>query len=553
MAQRLDGDCAQRLRTATTDGDYGRRRVRLQARHAEWFPAGRPGPDDRRHSFIALGNTDSCASASTSPSCCDQISTSPSCCDQISSLRQAALQYCSELAGYKMEWVETTPGHWTRPMDAVEAWFDSASSVETPCGIAHAMVSAGARLPAERFASVERFRRAWTSLRYDHPRIACYASSGVLHYTVPDSGGVQQWLSQTLIVDESGASGLELLATLKSRRLGVLVLLPQSWEVFVQVGHNQIDGVGAMLFLNCLLDALRHPVDVCFGDEHRNLSRSLTHTLQLPPSSRAEVQTAQAMVAQFASSLPGLRLAPRARPTLRHAVRMERLEFTASQTEQIRLRARLHDITVTHACHAAMIQTLSSLDGGKGNAYASLFYFSLRGATEQAASGTASPVSVHLTALPAVVSASSGAGFLPLARRVKDVYTQRCRDAGLHGPLYNALAPVLNASSDGQARLSSLGVVDERVPHALEDFWIGAGSATADMTTYVWTFRGRLCVATWFNEAFYERGAVKHFLSGLRSALLLGLQIGDSGDSGGAKQGLPTDGAMLGRTTTAET
>ena len=428
-----------------------------------------------------------------------------------------------------MEWVETAPGHWTRRMDAIEAWFDSASAAETPCGIVHTMVSAGARLPAELFVSVERFKKAWTSLRYDHPRIACSASSGVLHYAVPDSAGVQQWLSHTLIVDESGASGLDLLATLKSRRLAILVLLPQSREVFVQVAHYHIDGVGAMLFLNCLLGALQHPVDVCFGDEHRNLSRSITHTLQLPPSSRADVQTAQEMVARFASSLPGMRLAPRTRPTLRHAVRMERLEFAVSQTEQIRLQARFYGITVTHACHAAMIQALSRLGDGMGDAYASLFYFSLRGVAVHASSGAASPVSVHLTALPAVVSTSSEPGFLSLARRVKDVYTRPCGHASLHRPLYNALAPVLDASSDGQARLSSLGVVDERVPYALEDFWIGAGSATADMTTYVWTFRGRLSVATWFNEAFYERSAVNHFLSELRSALLLGLHIDDRG------------------------
>jgi hypothetical protein len=423
-----------------------------------------------------------------------------------------------------MEWKRDPDGHWTRHMDGIERFFHAASSVQTPCGIAHTMVSVGATLPVETHFSITDFQAAWRSLRFHHPRIACSIFKDSLQYSTPNKNDEKKWLTETLLVDESGANALDLLGTLRSSTFGVLVLLPQSREVFFQISHAHIDGMGAMLFLNCLFEAIENPVEVQFGDEYRNLSNSVAHNIYLEQPNPASTRWAQKVVRDFASNLPGVRLDQIIPPKTTYAVCMERVKFTQSETKQIRLHTREKGITITHACHSALIQALSQSVGVEGKAYASLFYFNLRPPfTSRSAD---SPVSVYLTALPAVVPANSSSDFRSLALDLQKIYKGgNIANTSLHRPLYEALVPVMEASGDGQIRMSSLGVVDERIHCKLEDFWIGAGSATADMTTYVWTFQGCLTVATWFNDAFYQKQVVIDLLKKLQSALLLGLGL----------------------------
>jgi hypothetical protein len=90
-----------------------------------------------------------------------------------------------------------------RPLDSIEKFFYSVSSLTTSTGITHMMVTVGAQLPLLPGVIDH------VSLRYNHPRIACTVKNGKLRYQVPSEEGLQAWVSQTLIIDTSGRSGQE--------------------------------------------------------------------------------------------------------------------------------------------------------------------------------------------------------------------------------------------------------------------------------------------------------------------------------------------------------
>jgi hypothetical protein len=193
------------------------------------------------------------------------------------------------------------------------------------------------------------------------------------------------------------------------------VLVPDRREVFFQISHHHIDGVGAMMFLNFLIDALAQPKDVEFGDEYRHLSNSLTHLLNLGSPSKADTERARKMVGELASSFPTLRLRQAKNPNPTYAVHMERLEFSLACTRDIHRQAVYRVITVTQACHSSMVMALNNLATVNAvvdaAAHASLLFTNLRQGLPSDPKHEHSPVSVHLTAQsyygPAVGKTSS--------------------------------------------------------------------------------------------------------------------------------------------------
>ncbi|KAH7061780.1 hypothetical protein BKA63DRAFT_527398 [Paraphoma chrysanthemicola] len=425
-----------------------------------------------------------------------------------------------------MEWTQVSPRHWARQMDGVEKYFHAISSLKTPCGIAHSMVSVGAKLPTEAEYKNDRYEAAWKALRYEHPRIACSVSNDTIHYSIPDEKELQAWLARTLIVHDSARSGLDVLSTMRSSSEGILVLLPKEREVFFQISHQHIDGVGAMMFLDRLFDALQHPVDVTFGDEHRNLSNSLSYNLQAESPGSDHVCRAQTMAKTFATTLPELTLNRQPSRDSSHLVRMQKLSFSARKTQNILSKTKHHGISITHATHAAVIQALRCLAQGNNQPYATLLFFNLRSKLPPRPKIAHSPVSVHMMALPAVIHAFDQLNFKHLAQRLKDDYNELFADSAnirAHQPLYDCFASNSVSRDYGKVFLSSLGIVSDRVHHNLEDFWIGAGSATADLTVFLWTFKGQLTIAIWFNEGYHRASTVQEFLVEIRSALSRGL------------------------------
>jgi hypothetical protein len=68
-----------------------------------------------------------------------------------------------------------------RPLDGIEKFFYSVSSLSTSTGITHMMVTVSAQLPLLPVVIdhvIENASLAWKSLRFNHPRIACTVEDG---------------------------------------------------------------------------------------------------------------------------------------------------------------------------------------------------------------------------------------------------------------------------------------------------------------------------------------------------------------------------------------
>lgn len=382
------------------------------------------------------------------------------------------------------------------------------------------MVAIGAQLALADFASIEHYRTAWKTLRYDHPTIASAVSKGKMHYTVPNKGELQEWLTKTFLIVGGSVQGKDVLATLPSTGMGVLLLLPQTREIVFQIPHTHIDGIGAMMLLDTFLCLVKAgPGDVRFGQEYKHLSNSSAHVLV---HYQARSVPTPMMQGKSGYHLPEMSLQQGVPSSHGDRVCLEKCTFTSRITSRIIQQAKYRGISVTIACHSSMIQALRSLSSGSPSDYSSLFFMNLR---NHLSPNTTSPVSVHMTAIPGVIQESCCQDFLHLAHHLKEIYAGPDYETGTKGQQSPLFELDSNVSSLSRAFLSSLGIIEERIHHSLEDFWMGSGTVTADMTTFVWTFRGQLTFATWYNDRFYERDTISLFLDKMQQLLLLGLEI----------------------------
>jgi hypothetical protein len=429
----------------------------------------------------------------------------------------------------KLDWREVSPNHWVRSLDSIESFFHSASSIKTPSGVAHLMVRVGARLPLGIDCTTETIKESWKALRYYHPRIASSVVDGNLTYTIPSSEQLEEWLEETVFIDPFATSGVKALATFQSIETGALIFLPTAREIIFEIPHCHIDGVGAMKFMNILLETIQNPPQqVTFGDEYRNLSNSIIFTLGLQPPSISDLQQARDIIRDFSAGLPGLGLDLRYAMNSSHAVRMEQVKFSRFESKKILEKSRSLGFSVTHVCHSSMIQALHRFAETSSKTYSSLFFISLR-ERFQGRSGTPdSAVSLELTVLPATIPTSQHQQLDERAKHLRSVYTKFKNDfehVRLHQPMYDFLSQAPNTKTEAQVLLSSLGVVEDRVAHNLGDFWVGVSTATADVTVYIWTFESRLTLSAWYNEAFHTNQEMSAFLQQMKLELVVSLSL----------------------------
>lgn len=429
----------------------------------------------------------------------------------------------------KLEWREESPKHWVRSLDSIESFFYSASSIKTPSGMAHLMVRVGARLPLGIDCTIETIKEAWKTLRFYHPRIASSVVDGKLTYTIPSSQQLEEWLKATVYIDPVATSGLEVLATFKSLDTGVLIVLPTVREIIFEIPHCHIDGVGAMKFMNIILETLQAPPKkVTFGDEHRNLSNSITFKLGLQDPSKSDLHQAREIIRDFSVGLPGLGLNLKHNMNSSHAVRMEQVNFNPSESKRILKKSRSLGLSVTHVCHSSMIQAIHRFAETSSNTYSSLFFISLRERFQGRPGNPDSPVSLELTALPATIPTGRHQQSFERAKHLRNVYTKFKNDTEhvrLHQPIYDFLSQAPNTKTEAQVLLSSLGIVEDHVAQNLGDFWVGVSTATPDLTVYIWTFESRLTLSAWYNEAFHTKKEMSVFLQQMKLELISSLKI----------------------------
>jgi hypothetical protein len=197
--------------------------------------------------------------------------------------------------------------------------------------------------------------------------------------------------------------------------MGVLLLLPLTREIVFQIPHYHVDGIGAMQFLNLILDTFRDPPKhVFFGEEHQNLSGSLGKTFSFGPPRIDDSRRAHKLAKDFQRGLPSINIGAKEATKTEHAIQMERSNFSVEETTATIAKTNQSGFTVTPVYHSAMIEAIQSCIDSKTRKYTNLFFINLREQLATQNDHLMPPVSLRLTVLPGSLPASKEQSFWKL-------------------------------------------------------------------------------------------------------------------------------------------
>lgn len=444
-----------------------------------------------------------------------------------------------------MSWKETSPGRFERPLDSVEIFFKTIADAGTPLNREHWAITVCAQFCLDPCAGdVESsLRQAWKTVRYDHPQIAAFAQGNIIIYEVPDASTFNSWQRETFLVTP-GTTAEELVASARPSTLPLLHYLPETSEVVIHSSHWRIDGIGALILLNNLFQALAKPRHIELGSEGRNLSPSLTEagSLSTDPSEEQDL-TATTLLMEYAGNLPSIGLPVEPSNKIPGATRRSELKLSTATTNALLSACKVRDMTVTTAFHAALIVGTQQMASSEllAKKYTSWRTFNFRPYLPSASGKSiAHPMAVHVCGLPITLAPSTFSDNVSQLGPLYKELSSPARNNKLRTMLvpYNRKLTALisqplpaDMPESTEPQLQSMGVVETYLERKYEgvleitDFWLAVEMLTKNLALHVWTWRERLTLSISYNEHFYKEGFVQEFLRFLRDVLLKELNV----------------------------
>lgn len=447
-----------------------------------------------------------------------------------------------------MSWEETSPGRFERPLDTVELLFKTIADAGAPLQREHWAVRVFARFSLDHSSgdAEHTLRHAWKTMRYDHPQIASYAEGKTKVYEVPTNSTVDSWLAKTFHVVVSITAD-DLVEKLQPCPMSTIYFLPHTSEIVICASHWQIDGIGALGLLHNFFEAVAQPRHLEFGTEGKNLSPGLNEAAGFPTSvTEEDERAASKLLNQYIGNLPSIGLPANFNNPVLGATRRAMLVLSPVTTSKIVRACKIHDFSVTTALHAALVLATKQMDMSRPQTqrYTSWASFSLRPYLTSPYNILSShPVSAYLVGFPLTIIPST---FTEHASQLRSFYKQ------LSSPTSNTnfltyvkayisqctyffgQSPSAATPMPTEPMLDSVGVADRYLKSTyggtveVTDFWLGSETLTAQLTSYVWTWQGKMTFNVCYNEHFYEAELVMDFLNRLVNILLEELGLMDS-------------------------
>ncbi|KAK6527537.1 hypothetical protein TWF694_004520 [Orbilia ellipsospora] len=430
-------------------------------------------------------------------------------------------------------WTKTGPGKWERNYDPVEKFLHE-TSILSP-HMVQLTIAIGAILPKE--ISVEAIKTAWLALRYMHPSIACTIQDTGLSYQVPTEKDLQRWLEETVHVNPSRKPGRELAMSLEPPSSSRVVFLPNQREVFFQLRHELIDGVGSTKLLNQFIKYLSEDTRLPtpkFGDETSRLSPSLTQIMNAENPPPEVLDQARQIAEKYFSTPPlGLKIEqpdvasvkPRVSSLYEHL-------FSENETTSITQACKRKGHTVTQAITAAAALAILEHSGQECGNFSPFFIANLR--DKVPAPYNESMTGIYVTPGLGSIPVTKNSSFFELSEAAREEYEWKHNknNVASHGPIGQAIEGALTmASTSGitipaGVTISSLGLVESYLTEPVEDFWINLVSATYYHSGFfVYTAKNRLRLSYCYNDAFFTKDCIKRYVDMLVNHLERGLDI----------------------------
>ncbi|KAL3481015.1 hypothetical protein BJX99DRAFT_243923 [Aspergillus californicus] len=322
-------------------------------------------------------------------------------------------------------------------------------------------------------------KHAWKRLRYDQPGIATTIVDGKKVYETAGEAELQEWLDSTFIA--------------------TLYYLPSSSELALRVHHYVIEGIGTILFWQCLLQNIASSecdTDVRFGDEHARLPTSLEEILgYTAPATPYQVQQATGILMHYAANLPSIGLASKVGNA--PAANCQHMEYCLSRetTAAITRACKTHQLSVTSAVHAACINTnIKHADPASNTArYTTANEYNLRPYLPAPYNTPDRALSVYYATMP--FSIGLPASFSNIATKLNEEYWSRLRDhpdvVQLAGHYTRILADMAAATPGFQnGPIARDPIREYGSTMRVEDFILGLDVVLGMSALLIYTFRG---------------------------------------------------------------
>ena len=441
---------------------------------------------------------------------------------------------------------------------------------------------------------IERLKRAWKTMRYDHPTIASTVEGDMKTYEVPDHHILDKWMNSTFHVHDDDDESLDhLLTTFIPNGEITLHFLPKASQIVFHAPHWRIDGRGSFLLINNFLKAVASPRnDIKFGDEGKNLSPDLYEATGVKAVDTPEGEaSATKWCMEYAPNLPTLGLLSN-EAEIKPPGSTRRCTFGVSSkdTSAIIAACRRHGVTVTTAFHAAVIiatkemmmetkstSTSPSSSSSLPKKFTTMPPMSLRQYCLPPYSTSAHPVTMYMSSIPISVdieipdsnpnspTSTNTTLFSHLTSHIQKIYKLlwlppssdliQIQDLFISKFLGMMSSPPPTDPETGLPLMprpsdpvvSSPGIIDHFLQHYFHDsvskspvlevknVWLGVEMITPQSEVYVWTWRGQMTFSVCFNEAYYTAEFMRGFLERVRRVWGRELGVNFDGNVGGGE------------------
>ncbi|KAF3082659.1 hypothetical protein TWF569_008062 [Orbilia oligospora] len=471
------------------------------------------------------------------------------------------------------DWVSPTgsPTHYQRPFDHLEK-YEYYMSTMNPTISQRAVVVGVSLSSSSPFSSLS-LKAAWRSLRYAHPILGCKIIPTGFDFNVKSSTEIDEWVESTVKTihpqeskegEGEGGQGQESQKSIKllssnppHPETAELYYSPSTNELFIQIRHEIIDGIGSLMLLNNFLTSLFSPPTQSSTrtDSPSLLSPSTFKITGTKPASPEIVQKNASLVQAYFAS-PPISLSSNPSPTLPYESHRYDYTFTSSQSSLLLKTCKSHEITITHAVTASTAFSILKLTNQTSGVFSTTLPISLRD-TLPAPYNT--PVYAALfcitTPLP-VMPITPETTLISLSKDVKREFDDWKNDKDnirYHEPQLQMFEEAVKAglspsNSAGKATVvvSSLGIVEKYLTVAsnhwgedsnvqgggggesggrVKDFWMGQVQGNTKIIVFLYTFAGKIRLAACYNRRFHEDKDVQELIRVIVETLYEGLGI----------------------------
>ncbi|KAM0210684.1 hypothetical protein ACHAPQ_005891 [Fusarium lateritium] len=439
-----------------------------------------------------------------------------------------------------MPWTQVSDSRWERPLDGLEAYFVIIANMSASMcdGREHYTLSSTLKLEFDSSDVISGLRNGWKQLRFEQPQIATTIEAMKRIYTTPSEDSLEEWLADTFIVSEA-SNVEEMQQSIKPIKQTTLYYIPASSEIVIRGHHYTFDGTGMEMIYHSFLQAVAHPKNITFGDEHTRLPPVLEEVLGFSKDSTIAKDKAEELLGYYLSNQPAIgpvsKLSTVPAGNCQHA----ELVFSSGITALLVKTCHSKGISVTSAVHAAYVRTIMEHKDPESNQsrYTSMNQFNLRPYLPAPYDSSKYAASVYYAPHPHKVDLP--ASYWDLVESFNKYYKTFQRDPSaleMTGHFKRGMRDVasnpefLNAPPPKDALVSSLGVVEWFINREyngirVKDFKFGADIVLGMSMLFFYTFQGKLRLVHSFNDAFENPEDIQMYLKRMQGILVQELQL----------------------------